>query len=72
MQPVVFTSGPEKTRFIHDRKLSVYYGDSDSDITSARAAGARPVRIMRSANSTYQPLPKNGALGEDVLLNSTY
>lgn len=72
MQPVVFTSGPEKTRFIHDRGLTVYYGDADSDITSAQAAGARPVRIMRAANSTYQPLPVNGALGEEVLVNSTY
>lgn len=72
MQPVVFTSGPEKTRFIHDRGLKVYYGDADSDITSARAAGARAVRIMRAANSTYQPLPVNGALGEEVLVNSTY
>lgn len=72
MQPVVFTSGPEKTRFIHDRGLKVYYGDADSDITSAQAAGARPVRIMRAANSTYQPLPVNGALGEEVLVNSTY
>lgn len=72
MQPVVFTSGPEKTRFIHDRGLKVYYGDSDSDISSAQGAGARPIRIMRAANSTYQPLPVNGALGEEVLLDSTY
>ncbi len=72
MQPVVFSSGPEKTRFIHDRQVKVYYGDADSDITSARAAGARPVRIMRAANSTYQPLPVNGALGEEVLSDSTY
>jgi acid phosphatase (class B) len=72
MQPVVFTSGPEKTRFIHDRGLKVYYGDSDSDITSAQNAGARPIRIMRAANSTLQPLPVNGALGEEVLRDSTY
>lgn len=72
MQPVVFTSGPEKTRFIHDRGLKLYYGDADSDITSARNAGARPIRIMRAANSTYQPLPVNGALGEEVLRDSTY
>ena len=70
MQPVVFTSGPEKTRFIHDRGLNLYYGDADSDITSAQAAGARPVRFIRAANSTYQPLPVNGALGEEVLVNS--
>ncbi|WP_323372681.1 acid phosphatase AphA [Pseudomonas helleri] len=72
MQPVVFTSGPEKARFIHDRGLKVYYGDSDSDITSAQSAGARPIRIMRAANSTLQPLPDNGALGEEVLVDSTH
>ncbi|MGY4533710.1 acid phosphatase (class B) [Pseudomonas sp. TE3786] len=72
MQPVVFTSGPEKTRFIHDRGLHLYYGDSDADITSAQAAGARAIRVMRAANSTYQPLPVNGALGEEVLVDSTH
>jgi acid phosphatase (class B) len=72
MQPVVFTSGPEKTRFIHDRGLGIYYGDSDADIASARAAGARPIRVMRASNSTYQPLPVNGALGEEVLIDSTH
>lgn len=72
MQPVVFTSGPEKTRFIHDRGLQVYYGDSDADITSAQAAGARAIRVMRAANSTYKPLPVNGALGEEVLVDSTH
>lgn len=72
MQPVVFSSGPQKERFIHDRHLKIYYGDADSDILSARAAGARPVRIMRAANSTYLPLPVNGALGEEVLQDSTY
>jgi len=72
MQPVVFTSGPDKTRFIRDRGLKVYYGDSDNDITSARDAGARPVRVMRASNSTNQPLPVNGALGEEVLLDSAH
>ena len=72
MQPVVFTSGPDKTRFIHERGLRVYYGDSDNDITSARDAGARPIRVMRASNSTNQPLPVNGALGEEVLVDSTH
>lgn len=72
MQPVVFTSGPDKTRFIRERGLRVYYGDSDNDITSAREAGARPIRVMRASNSTNQPLPVNGALGEEVLLDSAH
>ncbi len=68
--PVIFTSGPDKTRFIREHQLAIYYGDADSDIESARAAGARPIRVMRAVNSSYQPLPENGALGEDVLLDS--
>ncbi|MFD2642953.1 acid phosphatase AphA [Pseudomonas japonica] len=72
MQPVVFSSGPDKTRFIRDRGLRVYYGDSDNDITSARDAGARPIRVMRASNSTNQPLPVNGALGEEVLMDSEH
>ena len=72
MQPVVFTSGPEKTRFIRERGLRLYYGDSDNDITSAREAGARPIRVMRASNSTNQPLPANGKLGEEVLVDSMH
>ena len=72
MQPVVFTSGPEKARFLQDRGVRLYYGDSDSDISSAQAVGARAIRVMRAANSTNQPLPVNGALGEEVLVDSTH
>ncbi|MCU1730266.1 MULTISPECIES: acid phosphatase AphA [unclassified Pseudomonas] len=72
MQPVVFTSGPEKARFLQDRGVHLYYGDSDSDIRSAQAVGARAIRVMRAANSTNQPLPANGALGEEVLVDSTH
>lgn len=72
MQPVVFTSGPEKTRFIQERGLRIYYGDSDNDISSAREAGARPIRVMRASNSTNQPLPANGAMGEEVLVDSMH
>jgi acid phosphatase (class B) len=72
MRPVVFTSGPDKTSFIRDHALHTYYGDADSDIISARNAGARAIRVMRASNSTYYPLPDNGALGEEVLVNSTH
>ncbi|MDI9738385.1 acid phosphatase AphA [Stutzerimonas stutzeri] len=70
MQPVIFTAGPDKTTFIRDRHLALYYGDSDSDIRSATEGGARAIRVMRARNSTYQPLPANGALGEEVLVDS--
>lgn len=72
MQPVVFTSGPEKARFIRELGLKVYYGDSDTDISSAKEAGARPVRVMRASNSTNLPLPVNGGLGEEVLVDSMH
>lgn len=72
MQPVVFTSGPGKAGFLKERGVHLYYGDSDSDITSAREAGARGIRVMRAANSTNQPLPVNGGLGEEVLVGSDH
>lgn len=30
----------------------VFYGDSDNDITAAREAGARNIRVLRAANSS--------------------
>ncbi|HBQ2476067.1 TPA: acid phosphatase AphA, partial [Klebsiella pneumoniae] len=48
------------------------YGDSDNDITAAREAGARGIRVLRAANSSYKPLPMAGALGEEVIVNSEY
>jgi len=68
--PVIFTSGPDKTRFIAQQHLAIYYGDADSDIESARAAGARAIRVMRANNSTYKPIPVPGSLGEEVLVDS--
>jgi acid phosphatase (class B) len=50
----------------------VFYGDSDNDITAAREAGARGIRVLRAANSSYKPLPMAGALGEEVIVNSEY
>ncbi|STU80135.1 acid phosphatase/phosphotransferase [Klebsiella pneumoniae] len=47
-----------------------FYGDSDNDITAAREAGARGIRVLRAANSSYKPLPMAGALGEEVIVNS--
>ncbi|TWI54821.1 acid phosphatase (class B) [Pseudomonas duriflava] len=72
MNPVIFTSGPEKTAFLKAHGIKIYYGDSDSDITSAQAAGARGIRVMRAANSTNLPLPRNGALGEEVIIDSDH
>lgn len=61
-----------KVQYIRDRNIKLYYGDSDGDIKDAREAGAEPIRVMRALNSSNQPMPRNGALEEKVLVNSDY
>ena len=73
---VIFT-GPQRGKNMKIEPLrkfnvQIYYGDSDSDIKAAQAAGARPIRIMRAGNSTFKPFPDYGWLGEEVLANSEY
>lgn len=72
MHPVVFTGSSDKTAAIRKTDLAIYYGDSDSDVRSALNAGARPIRVMRAHNSTNRPMPANGSLGEEVLMDSEY
>ena len=50
----------------------MYYDDADGDIISARNAGAEGIRIMRAANSSYKPVPKNGIYGERIVMDSQY
>jgi acid phosphatase (class B) len=70
-EPVVFTAFKPKTEAIRSRGIRIYYGDSDSDIEYAQAAGARAVRVMRAVNAIdYDKAPRNGHYGEDVLLES--
>lgn len=74
MNPVIF-SGPKhgaKTPYIKAHKITLYYGDSDGDISDARAAGAKAIRVLRPLNSTNKPMPHNGKFGEEVLVNSRY
>lgn len=61
-----------KIKPIRDNNIQIFYGDADSDVEAARAAGIRAIRIMRAKNSTNKPLPKNGSYGEEVLKNSEY
>ena len=76
MNPVIFAGDKAgqntKTQWLVDKKIKVFYGDSDNDITAAKEAQARPVRILRASNSTYRPLPQAGAYGEEVIVNSEY
>lgn len=61
-----------KIRPIRENNIKIFYGDSDGDIKAAQTAGARPIRILRPANSTNKPIPKAGSLGEEVLKDSEY
>ena len=76
MNPVIFAGDKPgqntKTQWLQAKQIKVFYGDSDNDITAAREAGARGIRVLRAANSSYKPLPMAGALGEEVIVNSEY
>ena len=78
MHPVEFMGGRElstkynKTPGIIKHKVTIHYGDSDDDILAAKEAGIRGIRLMRAANSTYQPMPTLGGYDEEVLINSSY
>ncbi|KYK77346.1 acid phosphatase [Aggregatibacter actinomycetemcomitans serotype e str. SA2149] len=78
MHPVEFMGGCDrttkynKTPGIIEHKVTIHYGDSDDDILAAKEAGVRGIRLMRAANSTYQPMPTLGGYGEEVLINSSY
>jgi acid phosphatase (class B) len=49
---VIFTNNNLKDSYIKDAKVTIYYGDSDSDITAAKNVSARPIRVLRSPLST--------------------
>jgi acid phosphatase (class B) len=68
--PVVQTELEDKTRFICERHIDYYYGDSDSDITAAVTVGAVPIRVKRAPDSYAKDPVHNGQLGEIVLKDS--
>ncbi|MCC8365945.1 acid phosphatase AphA [Xenorhabdus sp. PB61.4] len=61
-----------KISWMRDHNLKIYYGDADADIVAARELNIRGIRILRASNSSYQPLPKAGKFGEEVVINSEY
>lgn len=61
-----------KVEYIRKNHIAVYYGDSDSDILDARKGGATGIRVLRPLLSTNTPQPRNGQLGEEVVVNSQY
>ena len=76
MNPVIFAGDApgtnNKVSWMKDHKLAIYYGDADADIAAAHELNIRGIRILRAANSSYQPLPKAGQFGEEVVINSEY
>ncbi len=73
LDPVVFVGGDphlSKITAMEARDIQIYYGDADSDITDAQAAGATGIRILRAKNSTVNGETHAGAYGEDVVRDS--
>lgn len=68
---VIFTNEKDKAPFIKKHTLDMYYGDADSDMSSAYKALVRPIRVQRSGSSNNSGSAYNpGSLGEEVLFNS--
>ncbi|MBQ4875279.1 MAG: acid phosphatase AphA [Rickettsiaceae bacterium H1] len=70
MNEVIFTGILEdKIKPIKENDIKIYYGDSDSDMRDAIAAGVRPIRVMRANSINHLPFTL-GAFNEEVLSNS--
>ena len=73
---VIFTNGTSKTPSINEENVSVYYGDSDGDITDSLAADhtCTPYRFMRNKMTLqYNDLNYSlGQYGESVIEDSDY
>lgn len=66
----VFSGKTSKSMFIKKYGISLFYGDSDSDITEAYEAGIRAIRFLRSPISTNKTRYNPGKHGEIVLQDS--
>lgn len=66
----IFSGRTSKAVFIKRHGLSVFYGDSDPDISEAHDAGVRGIRFLRSTLSNNKGKYNPGMYGEAVLENS--
>ncbi len=66
----IFSGRTSKGVFIKKHGISLYYGDSDSDISEANEVGIRAIRFMRSPLSSNKSKYHPGMHGEAVLENS--
>ena len=70
-QPAAIFSGrTSKGVFIKKHGISLYYGDSDSDISEAHEVGVRAIRFLRSPISTNKTKYNPGMHGEVVVRDS--
>lgn len=66
----IFSGKTSKAVFIKKHGISLFYGDSDSDISEAHDAGIRAIRFLRSPISTNKSRYNPGKHGEIVLQDS--
>jgi acid phosphatase (class B) len=59
-----------KTERLQELGIDIYYGDSDSDITEARDANIKAVRVLRSPESGYDAKHNPGKYDEPYVANS--
>jgi len=69
----VFVSGKDsKTHALQGGNYLIFFGDSDSDVSEARAAHVLPVRVQRGPKSIFKEDYHPGTMGEFVLPLSQY
>lgn len=66
----VYFEPEDKTERLKTLGIDIYYGDSDSDITDARDAEIKPVRIQRNPESNYDEKYTPGKFDEKILKNT--
>jgi acid phosphatase (class B) len=66
----VFFETKGKAERLEELGIEIFYGDSDSDITAAKEAGAKGIRILRSPKSSYKGKYNPGKFGEEIIEGS--
>jgi len=63
----IYFTGGSKIDYLVGLDVSVFYGDSDSDITDAQEVDVTAIRVLRSPLSGYTKKYHPGTFGEKVL-----
>lgn len=74
LPPVIFTGFAEgknlKVKPILQHKITIFYGDADTDITAAMDAKIRPIRMLRAKNTIERHPSCPGLYNEEVVIGS--